>query len=96
MSLLRAIDAITSAPAKCLGLAGGRLAVGEIADVILVDIDYAGQIRGAQFQSLSATTPFGGMPIQGKVLGTWIEGEEVYRCQHDFGTPHKTKSKGNA
>lgn len=90
MELLRAIDAVTSAPAKCLGLAGGRLAEGAIADVILVDINYAGQIRGEQFQSLSATTPFEGMPTQGKVLGSWIGGEEVYRYAD------QTKPKGNA
>ena len=81
MGLLRAIDAVTSAPAKCLGLGGGRLAEGETADVILVDIDCGRQIRGEEFQSLSATTPFEGMPIQGKVLGVWIDGEEVYRGQ---------------
>lgn len=78
MPLLRAIDAISHAPARCLDLGGGRLAAGEAADMVLVDIDQAWQIRGQGFQSLSSSTPFEGMPVQGRVLATWIDGVEVY------------------
>ena len=77
MSLLRAIDAITAAPARCLGLAGGRLTEGAPADLVLLDPNHASQIRGSGFHSLSSITPFEGMPVQGRVLGVWVAGRQV-------------------
>jgi dihydroorotase len=68
-------------PAQILGLSGGQITIGAPADLVLIDIDRSWQIRGQTFASLSGSTPFEGAPVQGKVLGTWVDGTRVFDPQ---------------
>lgn len=83
ISLMRAIELTSTAPATLLDLPGGTLAQGAEADFIIMQPDRGWQIRGAAFKSLSHSTPFEGQPVQGKVLSTWVRGEMIYDASNE-------------
>ncbi|MEM6728861.1 MAG: amidohydrolase family protein, partial [Pseudomonadota bacterium] len=66
------------APAKRLGLPGGRLSVGAPADLVLFVPDAKAVLDRAQLHSKSKNTPFDGREMTGRVLGTWVRGQRVY------------------
>jgi dihydroorotase len=74
-SLLRAM---TTNPAKLLGLPGGILEKGADADLILVDLDQPWIVDPDMLQSKSKNTPFDESRLQGRVLRTMVAGETVY------------------
>ena len=78
ISLGAALSMITHKPADILGIDGGMIAEGRAADFILIDPDRGWQVRGNNFLSLSSATPFEGHPVQGQVIGTWIDGVQVF------------------
>ena len=78
LSLLQVFALMSHRPAQILGLDAGAMQVGMDADLTLIDLEHGWQVRGAQFASLSGTTPFEGAPMQGQVIGTWISGKNVY------------------
>jgi dihydroorotase len=86
LPLMRVFALLSHNPSQILHLDGGKMAVGSTADLTLIDLDRGWQVRGADFASLSVSTPFEGAPTQGVVLGTWIGGKRVY----DAATAHQT------
>jgi len=79
LTLLQAIERLTWAPARLLGLAAGRLKAGASADLVVFDPDRAWKIDPeAHFHSKSKNSPFDGRPVQGKVLRTVVDGRCVY------------------
>lgn len=81
ISLSRAIELLSSGPARTFGLDRkglGSLAVGNPADFTLVDLDAKITVDRAFIQSKSYNTPFKGWTLPGKVLGTWVEGRKVW------------------
>lgn len=86
LPLMRVFALLSHNPSQILHLNGGKMAVGSTADLTLIDLDRGWQVRGADFASLSVSTPFEGAPTQGVVLGTWIGGKRVY----DAATAHQT------
>ena len=78
LSLLRAIELMSTAPARIFGLEAGSLAPGMPADVALVDPDREWTVRPSEFQSLSANTPYAGRRLRGKAVATYVAGREVY------------------
>ena len=78
ISMMRVFELTSSVPATLLDLPGGSLHVGADADLVVIAPDRGWQIRGAEFNSLSHSTPFEGQPVQGKVLSTWVNGEMIY------------------
>ncbi len=66
-------------PARRLGLASGRLAVGAPADLVLFDPDVPLIMDRFQLQSKSKNTPFDTQRMQGRVLATYVAGQAVYR-----------------
>ena len=78
MSLVRALETVTCAPADLLKLKAGRLAKGWPADMILLDLDKPWRIDSKAFQSKSKNSPFDGRPVQGRVTRTVISGRTVY------------------
>ncbi len=71
--------AISLNPAKRLGLEAGRLSPGAPADLVLFDPYAPFVLDRFKLLSKSKNTPFDEARMQGIVLGTWVEGREVYR-----------------
>ena len=65
-------------PARRLGLACGRLANGAPADLVLFDPDAPFVMDRYTLRSKSRNTPFDGQRMQGKVLATYVGGQQVY------------------
>ena len=78
ISMLRAMECLSLAPASILDLDGGALIPGAAADLVLFDADSSWIVRSAEFQSSSRITPFEGLPVQGRVKGCWVGGAPVF------------------
>ena len=78
--LLRLIETVTLAPAKAIGLAAGRLAVGAPADLVLADLAAPRVIDAEQLTSKSKNSAFDGRRLQGQVLMTLVDGRVVYEA----------------
>lgn len=70
--------ALSLNPAKRLGLPSGRLTKGAPADLVQLDVDKPIVLDRFKLNSKSKNTPFDGARLQGKVLGTWVDGKQVY------------------
>ena len=70
--------ALSLNPARRLGLEGGRLAPGATADLVLFDPDAPFVLDRFALRSKSKNTPFDGARMQGRVLGTWVEGVRIF------------------
>ena len=78
MSLLEAIRPLTIGPAKLAGLKGGTLAEGAPADFILFDPGKPWVCQGDTLRSRSKNTPFDGRRLMGRVMATYVGGENVF------------------
>jgi len=78
VGLAKLLQAMTFNPAKLLGLEAGRLAEGAPADIIVVDLDTPWVVDKAELRSRSKNTPFDEARMQGRVLRTFVAGQEVY------------------
>ena len=78
IDLPRLFRALSLNPARLLRLDAGRLLAGAPADLILFDPDAPFQLDRTKLLSKSKNTPFDGARMQGKVLGTWVDGERVW------------------
>ncbi|MEO1776820.1 MAG: dihydroorotase [Pseudomonadota bacterium] len=78
LSLLRAFEAASRAPARRLGLPGGTLSPGAPADLVLFDPDAPFVLDRAALASKSKNTPFDRTRMEGRVLGTWVGGRQVF------------------
>ena len=81
--LERAVELMTSAPAKILGLRAGVLSEGGPADIVIFDPKAEWVVEPEHSASLSRNTPFAGMTLRGQVKMTLCDGEVVYL--HDAG-----------
>ena len=61
-----------------MGLPSGRLAVGTPADLVLFDPDAPFVLNRFDLLSKSKNTPFDEALMQGKVLRSFVGGNEVY------------------
>jgi dihydroorotase len=78
LSLHAALRCMSSQPATLLGIPGGRLEVGEPADVVLLDLNRSWIVDPATFASKSRNTPFGRWELVGKPVMTLVAGEIKY------------------
>ena len=76
--LIRLIDAMSTAPAKLLGLDAGTLAPGAPADLIVVDLDRPWIVKEEELHSRSKNTAFESARMTGKVMRTIVGGQTVY------------------
>lgn len=65
-------------PARRLGLQSGRLTAGAPADLVLFDPDVPFVMDRFSLRSKSGNTPFDAQRMQGKVLSTYVAGQQVY------------------
>ncbi len=79
MDLPTLFRALSLNPAKRLSLPGGRLATGAPADLVLFDPHTPFVLDRFQLRSKSKNTPFDGQRLQGRVIATYVSGQEVYR-----------------
>lgn len=78
LPLLTALSLLTCRPADILGLRAGRLAVGQAADLAIIDPDRLWQVREHELLSKSKNTPFDYRPVQGRAIMTIIDGRCVF------------------
>ena len=78
LSLEKALDKLTRAPAQLFHLPVGSLTPGSLADVVIFDAEEEWVVDPEKFHSKSHNTPFGGMSMKGKVKMTLVEGRLVY------------------
>ncbi len=69
---------LSGRPAELLGLTQGRLAVGQDADLVVVDLEETWRIDPEAFYSKGKNTPFAGETVQGKVVQTMQKGVWKY------------------
>ena len=72
---------MSAAPARILGLEGGALKEGAVADMMLADLNEKYIIDPADFVSKGKNTPFDGREVTGDVKYTLVDGEVVYENQ---------------
>ena len=78
MTPAQLLEKMTSAPAKIFSLPGGALAVGQPADLTLIDPAAEWVVDTADFLSKGKNNPFHGKTLTGRVLKTWVGGKCVY------------------
>ncbi len=78
-SLSDALERLTVAPAKILGIDAGTLSVGKAADVCIFDPDVWWTVQAEALQSAGKNSPFIGWEMKGKVVRTLLSGRTVFR-----------------
>lgn len=81
ISLSRAVELLSTAPAKLLGLDrhGGPIAAGRPANLAVFDPGEEWHVDVTAMRSKSKNTPFEGRALYGRVLHTFFEGRPVVR-----------------
>jgi dihydroorotase len=74
------IARLTLSPATILGLPGGKIEPGEVADLIIVDPDPHWICSTTNFISKGKNTPFEGWDFRGRVTHTLIDGNVVFKA----------------
>jgi dihydroorotase len=77
IALPRLFAMLSTVPAALLGVPGGGMAVGDEADLILVDPGAPWRIDSERMAGSAGNTPFDGLPVQGKVLKTIKGGQPI-------------------
>lgn len=78
VTLHRLLGAMSAAPARLLGLGGGRLVKGAPADLVLIDLEMPWTVELEGLCSKSKNTPFEGARFEGRALVTFVAGRPVY------------------
>ncbi|UCF66474.1 MAG: dihydroorotase [Acidobacteriota bacterium] len=78
VSLLRLVELLSLGPARALGVAGGRVAIGAPADLTVLDLEREGTIDAERFRSLSRNTAFPGWRAVGWPVMSLVGGRVVY------------------
>lgn len=75
MTLSQLLQKMSCAPAQILGLEGGSLEEGGVADITVVDLNKKYVIDGNKFLSKGKNTPFNGFEVYGAVEYTVVDGQ---------------------
>jgi dihydroorotase len=78
IGLARLVELLSTNPARILGVPGGRLAEGDIADITILAPDLRVTVSAATMRSRSRNTPFDGWSLRGGVAGTIVGGRVLY------------------
>jgi dihydroorotase len=77
LSLTRLVETMSCAPGRWVGT-GGSLAVGEPADLTLVDLSEEWTVGRGTLVSRSSNSPYLGRKLKGRIVGTIVGGEPVH------------------
>ena len=80
MTLSDLIERMSVRPAKLLGVRGGSLAVGNPADVVVLDPDKEIVVDASKFLSKGKNTPFDGKTYAGEIELTLVDGKTAYQA----------------
>ena len=75
------IKALTSKPAEILKINKGNLSIGNDADFCIVDINKPWVVKKEKLISKSKNTPIEDKKLQGKVINTFVNGEELFKSE---------------
>lgn len=81
LTLPQLFRAMALNPAVRLGLPQGRLSVGAPADLVLFDADAPFVLDRFKLKSKSKNTPFDGQRMEGRVLRTFVGGQQVFAVE---------------
>jgi dihydroorotase len=79
LSLPLLIERLSLSPARVLGLPGGTLQPGSVADVTLIDPEVEWVVDEESIASKSKNTPLVGMAVRGRATATIVDGKVVHR-----------------
>ena len=80
LSLPEIADRMSYQPAKILGLDGGEIAEGKVADLTIANVDEEWVVDSSKFVSKGKNTPFNGYKLSGVVIYTIVDGEIKYQA----------------
>ena len=80
LTLPEIAERMSNAPAKILGLDGGEIAEGKVADLTIADLDESFVVDPAMFVSKGKNNPFKGYKLDGVVKYTIVDGEIKYQA----------------
>ena len=80
LNLNEIADRMSGAPARILGLDGGEIKEGGVADLMIADLDEKWVVDPAKFVSKGKNTPFGGYELYGAVKYTIVDGVVKYQA----------------
>jgi len=75
----RLVEALSTLPARILGLNRGTLQPGAVADITLIDPALTWQVDVERFRSKSVNSPFHGWTLTGRAVVTIVGGRVKYR-----------------
>ena len=75
----RLVEAMSTLPARILGLDRGTLRTGSPADVTIIDPDRTWKVDVRSFRSKSINSPFDGWTLRGRAVATIVGGRVKYR-----------------
>ena len=78
LTLNRAIEAMSRAPARILGVGGGELKEGAVADITVIDPDRPWVVEPERFRSKGRNSPFKGWQMPGRAVMTICRGRAVH------------------
>lgn len=77
LSWMRMAEVMSLNPARILGVPGGSLAVGEVADITVIDPECEWSVNPREFKSKGRNTPFEGWRLDGAPYATIIGGRII-------------------
>ena len=77
----RVVEAMSTLPARILGINRGTLRPGAVADITLIDPAVSWRVDATTFASKSANSPFHGWTLQGRAVATIVAGRVKYRLR---------------
>ncbi len=80
LTLSQLAERMSYNPAEILGLEGGEIKEGGVADITIADLNKKFVINGNEFISKGKNTPFNGYEVYGKVQYTIVGGEIKYKA----------------
>lgn len=78
MSLMKIVRMMCETPRRLLGIEGGSLEAGNVADIAIVDLNKEWTVEPEKLHSKSKNTCFKGMTFKGKVKYTIVNGKVVF------------------
>lgn len=80
LSLPELAEKMSAAPARILGLDGGEIKEGGVADLTVADLNESFIVEPQKFVSKGKNNPFGGYKLDGVVKYTIVDGEVKYKA----------------